>query len=170
VTTTEAVPSPVEADQIELAAVDAEVAPPSRSHLRIPRRLAVGNPVTGRGTSRVLRNLAIVAVVGVLFAGSLVDIADFLGLKQPAASVEAPTQVSAGDSQSLPVLSEVRLTASDAKLGAERSYTVLRGDYLYDIARRHGTTPQVLAELNGIRDLNRIEVGQVILLPATTDD
>jgi LysM repeat protein len=44
------------------------------------------------------------------------------------------------------------------------SYIITKGDVLYDIASRHGTTTGVLIELNTIEDPNLIEVGQVIAL------
>ena len=50
------------------------------------------------------------------------------------------------------------------------TYTVVAGDVLYEIALRHGTTPLVLIELNGLVDPNLIEVGQVLLLPEPAFD
>ena len=170
-TTTDAAPSTVEANESELVRLDADGQPGRRSLLRFPK-LSIGEVVTGRGSWRVLRNLAIVAVVAVLFAGSLVDIADFVGLRDTAspecASTQTTTPNSASESVATP--SDDDSPPTDAKATDERSYTVIRGDFLYDIARRHGTTPQVLAELNEITNPNRIEVGQVLLFPDTTDD
>ena len=45
------------------------------------------------------------------------------------------------------------------------TYTVRRGDTLSGIATRFGTTWQVLAEINGIKDPGRLRVGQVLDLP-----
>jgi LysM repeat protein len=45
------------------------------------------------------------------------------------------------------------------------TYTVQSGDTLSGIAAEHGTTWQVLAELNDIDDPRRLRVGQVIRLP-----
>lgn len=45
------------------------------------------------------------------------------------------------------------------------SYTVHRGESLSAIARRFGTTWQELARINGLRDPNRLRVGQRIVLP-----
>lgn len=47
-------------------------------------------------------------------------------------------------------------------------YTVKAGDTLAKIGRRAGTTPQVLARLNGIKDPSKLQIGQKIKLPATT--
>ena len=48
---------------------------------------------------------------------------------------------------------------------AGRSYTVLRGDNLYRIALRFGTTVQALVQANNIADPDRICVGQVLCIP-----
>lgn len=45
------------------------------------------------------------------------------------------------------------------------TYTVKRGDTLSGIAARYGTTYQTLAAYNGIKDPNRISVGQVVKIP-----
>jgi len=48
---------------------------------------------------------------------------------------------------------------------APASHIVKSGDTLSGIAREYGTTWQVLAELNNIKDPSRLRVGQVIKLP-----
>jgi peptidoglycan/xylan/chitin deacetylase (PgdA/CDA1 family) len=45
-------------------------------------------------------------------------------------------------------------------------YTVGRGDTLFSIAQKYGTTVEAIVELNGIEDPDEIEVGQVLLIPA----
>jgi LysM repeat protein len=45
------------------------------------------------------------------------------------------------------------------------TYKVKSGDSLSAIAAAHGTTWQVLAELNGIKDPKKLRVGQVLTLP-----
>jgi murein DD-endopeptidase MepM/ murein hydrolase activator NlpD len=47
-------------------------------------------------------------------------------------------------------------------------YTVVSGDTLDAIAKRYGTTYQILAAQNGIPDPNKIEVGQIIHIPDIT--
>jgi len=42
----------------------------------------------------------------------------------------------------------------------ERWYTVKRGDSLWLVANRFGTTPHVIAELNGIRPTAKLRIGQ----------
>lgn len=48
------------------------------------------------------------------------------------------------------------------KLTGDVWYTVKKGDTLGEIAEKNGTTYQALAKLNGIKNPNRIEVGQKI--------
>ncbi len=49
------------------------------------------------------------------------------------------------------------------------TYTVQRGDTLFKIARRFGTTTAELARLNGLADPNRIYTGQVLSIAAGGD-
>ena len=49
-----------------------------------------------------------------------------------------------------------------------KSYTVVKGDTLSEIAQKYGTTVDTLAQLNGIKDPNLIVVGQVLKLPGST--
>jgi len=44
-------------------------------------------------------------------------------------------------------------------------YVVRRGDTLARIAARHGTTAEAIAAASGLRDRNRIRVGQTLLVP-----
>lgn len=60
-------------------------------------------------------------------------------------------------------------TAPDA--GAAQGvtvYTVKKGDTLYQIAAKYGTTYQAIAAYNGIKNPNLIRVGQKIKIPAST--
>ena len=47
---------------------------------------------------------------------------------------------------------------------APATYTVKRGDTLGAIARKHNTTVTALAKLNNIKNVNVINVGQVLKL------
>lgn len=47
------------------------------------------------------------------------------------------------------------------------TYTVQSGDTLSAIANRFGTTVAALVEANGLADPDRLEVGQVLQLPAS---
>jgi LysM repeat protein len=48
---------------------------------------------------------------------------------------------------------------------AAKTYTVKKGDTLWGIAGEFGTTPQLLAEVNGLDDPRGLRVGQVLTLP-----
>lgn len=48
-------------------------------------------------------------------------------------------------------------------------YTVKKGDSLSAIAQAHGTTVKRLAELNNIKDINMIRVGQKLAVPQSAD-
>lgn len=50
-------------------------------------------------------------------------------------------------------------------VGSAKTYTVQKGDTLTKIAKAYGTTVNKLVELNGIKNKNLINVGQVIKLP-----
>lgn len=62
-----------------------------------------------------------------------------------------------------------RATSSTASTttttAASASYTVQPGDTLAEIARRFGTTVDVLVQANGIADPDRIAVGQELQIP-----
>lgn len=47
-------------------------------------------------------------------------------------------------------------------------YTVQAGDTLTKIAKAHGTSVSELAKQNGIKDINKIEIGQELSLGKTT--
>ena len=49
-----------------------------------------------------------------------------------------------------------------------KTYTVVKGDTLSEIAQKYGTTVDTLVQLNGIKDPNLIVVGQVLKLPGST--
>ncbi len=67
------------------------------------------------------------------------------------------------------VLNETELTdvTGGAYVGPCIQYTVVKGDTLSKIARRYGTTVQILVDLNHIKNRNLIHVGQVLLIPAS---
>lgn len=46
------------------------------------------------------------------------------------------------------------------------TYTVKRGDILYRISKQYGVTVAAIAAANSIVDVNRIKVGQVLIIPA----
>jgi len=48
---------------------------------------------------------------------------------------------------------------------ADQTYTVRRGDTLWAIARRFGTTVPVLVRLNRLKNPDRIYVGDMLRIP-----
>ncbi len=100
----------------------------------------------------------------VLLAGALVDLAQLVGHSTASSNSGGlpppggPVAVGADTSPASAVL-------AGSGTSAARSYTVVRGDRLSEIARRHDTTVPVLVTLNGIEDPNQIVAGQVLLLP-----
>ncbi|MFM1561980.1 MAG: LysM peptidoglycan-binding domain-containing protein, partial [Roseibacillus sp.] len=46
-----------------------------------------------------------------------------------------------------------------------KEYTVVSGDTMSRIARKHGVTPEAIAKANGISDPNKIGVGDVLKIP-----
>ena len=58
-----------------------------------------------------------------------------------------------------------RLSEESEEPPAPRTYTVVAGDTLSEIAERFGTTVEILASLNGISDPSKLSVGQVLNLP-----
>jgi murein DD-endopeptidase MepM/ murein hydrolase activator NlpD len=56
----------------------------------------------------------------------------------------------------------VKPKASPKPKGKGKTYTVVSGDNLTKIAKAHGTTVAELVKLNGIKDKNLINVGQVL--------
>jgi lipoprotein-anchoring transpeptidase ErfK/SrfK len=64
----------------------------------------------------------------------------------------------------------VALLLPQAAHAAGKTYKVKKGDTLSGIARRHNTSVKALAKTNGIRNPNRIYVGQRIKVPGRSGD
>jgi LysM repeat protein len=58
-------------------------------------------------------------------------------------------------------------TEPSAGTGEETTYVVQRGDTLFSIARRYGTTVQAIAARNGIANPSLISAGQTLVIPAS---
>lgn len=81
-------------------------------------------------------------------------------------------RVPLGKSEPLRVaLQSAKTSTSGAMIASDGSirYRVLRGDVLGDIASSFGTSVRSLKRLNGIRNANRIQVGQVLLIEPATE-
>ena len=64
-----------------------------------------------------------------------------------------------------PSAASLSAAAKPAAPAAPTTYTVRNGDTLSRIARRHDTTPEVLAKLNNLRNASLIRPGQTLKLP-----
>ena len=62
--------------------------------------------------------------------------------------------------------SELNEVSGGAYVGPCIQYVVVKGDTLSKIARRYGTTVDILVELNHIKNRDLIRIGQVLLIPA----
>jgi LysM repeat protein len=51
--------------------------------------------------------------------------------------------------------------------GSGANYTVQKGDTLYSIARRHGTTVNAIMAANGMTNPDHIRSGQTLRMPGT---
>lgn len=73
-----------------------------------------------------------------------------------------PQLIKGGDKLTIPVAIAI---PQDGTNGGTTKYTVKTGDTLTSIAVRFGTTVPVIAALNGITNINKIAVGQVLEVP-----
>jgi len=155
--------------------VEAPLAPPP------PAEPSLLDRFSNRPWLLIARDTALALGFLVVLAGSAANIAIYLDSRGAEAGVPSAASVDAGDEvpaattndgvttvtdQPSVVGTSVDTSASTPPVeAAPGTYVVAAGDVLYEIAVRHGTTPQALAELNGLADPNRIEVGQVLRLP-----
>jgi murein DD-endopeptidase MepM/ murein hydrolase activator NlpD len=80
---------------------------------------------------------------------------DFETLVGTAPAPAAPAKVSATPKQA-------KAKAPAKPKGKAKTYTVVKGDNLTKIAKANGTTVAALVKLNGIKDKNKINIGQVL--------
>lgn len=105
------------------------------------------------------------------------EIAELNGIKDPGkirigqklklpsyASLDESAPVHAAKAHPAKAAPAQKKVAQPAAAGAGE-YVVQSGDSLSKIAARHGVKARDLAEANGIKDLNRIRVGQKLLIP-----
>lgn len=82
----------------------------------------------------------------------------------------ASTPATRTTSSSRPEAAAAPESKASASTGSPASYgTVRAGDSLTKLAKRHGTTPEVLIKLNKIKNPSLIRPGQKLLLPAKTE-
>jgi LysM repeat protein len=87
--------------------------------------------------------------------------AQAVSTKTPVAATSAKITTVSNGEVAAPEKKEV---SAAAKKAAGTTYTVRAGDNLWNIARKHGTTPDRIQELNGLKG-SRLRVKQVLKLP-----
>ncbi len=90
---------------------------------------------------------------------------------KPAMTSKEPTGQSAVISQSKPAAPQVPLTAAPGGAHSESSvppkpYVVVKGDNPTTIAKRLGVSESELLKMNGIDDPKKLQIGQVLKVPA----
>ena len=89
---------------------------------------------------------------------------------QPSPKSSSTDSLQAANSTSTPT-SQISTAVTKASSSSERpsdpadTYTIQRGDLLAEIAQNHGLTLDELSSANAIDDPNKIQAGQIILLP-----
>jgi LysM repeat protein len=94
-----------------------------------------------------------------------------LVLTQPAVQPEQPLPTPVEDPDSLPVATPMPVQstlepAPTAEPVQDQIHTVAQGDTLFKIASQYGVTIDLIVAANNITDVNQLEVGQQILIPA----
>ncbi len=82
--------------------------------------------------------------------------------------LQNPDRLQIGDRLTIPAVAAMRVAAVNRPATAERkeeAHVVRPGETLWSVAREHGTTVNVLAERNGLVNVDRLQPGQKILLP-----
>jgi LysM repeat protein len=97
------------------------------------------------------------------------DVAEGTTEAPTAESTMSPTEVSPTEvspTEISPTAAPVPTTQPSG--GTTVTYTVQRGDTLYSIARRYGTTVEAIAAANGITNPSRIRTGQTLTISGAT--
>ena len=101
--------------------------------------------------------------------GSAGDEADAAPAEEAAAPEPAALSVvEAPDTDDAPVVADDEATADDGDAQAATTYTVKRGDSAFLIARQFGISQSDLLAANAITNPNRVYIGQVLLIPASS--
>ena len=67
----------------------------------------------------------------------------------------------------IPAATSAPAATTAPSTGSTVTYVVQRGDTLYSLARRYGTTVEAIATANGIANPNQIRVGQTLTIPSS---
>jgi LysM repeat protein len=101
-------------------------------------------------------------------AGGAVDTADGTPTASPPPPTTLPTPIPLTTAPATAVSTAVPApTTAPSSSATEVTYVVQRGDTLYSIARRYGTTVQAVAARNGIANPSLIRVGQTLTIPTS---
>ncbi|MED4953293.1 LysM domain-containing protein, partial [Paenibacillus macerans] len=79
---------------------------------------------------------------------------------------EQPAPAEEPQAEAKPVKTPSKQTISQPAAAKDTVYTVEKGDNLYRIAIKHGTTWQALAKYNKLANPHLIHIGQKIVIPA----
>ncbi len=84
------------------------------------------------------------------------------------ATTTTSTKTSTSSTKSTTSTSTTKATTTTTKVAqaGDTKYTIVWGDTLNDIAAKYNTTAKVIADYNGIKNINKIYAGQTILIPA----
>lgn len=88
-----------------------------------------------------------------------------LEMTQQAEQPEQPLLTPVGDSDSLPLATPLPVEAP-LEPAQDQMHTVAAGDTIYTIASQYGVTADVIIAANDIPNINALEVGRQILIPA----
>jgi len=110
--------------------------------------------------------LHVVAVGTFLFLQGCGTTSKNVAVEPPPAPLMPPTSQPASAQLTLQPPVAVESAPAIVEPTASQTYTVQNGDSLSKIAARSGVSSREIAELNNIKDANKIRVGQKLLLPS----
>jgi LysM repeat protein len=114
-------------------------------------------------------SVAALAAVNNIGGNSILHIGQVLVIPQPTAPLPTPVPLATPTLVPSPAFTPTALPALSpsptSSLPAPRQHVVQRGETLFQIARRYGVPLDKLIAANGITNPDRIEVGQVLIIP-----
>lgn len=133
--------------------------------------------VAGATTPPVASSAAVVAAVAsapadpVVSSGPRADDADeplpdVVSGGGSAAALAAPVRPAVSTSVTTTAAAPAPVKAKTEAAPASGTYTVAKGDNPYKIAKKLGVSYQVLVEVNAIKDPTKLQIGQVLKVPA----
>jgi LysM repeat protein len=145
-------PAPVAPGQGAKAAAPAPVpavAPASKQAVAVQQPAAAPAPVASAPVAQPAKPAA---------SGGIVD-------KSLSAAPAAPSAVLPQPKAPAPTASTKAAAPSSAET-AQRTYTVAKGDNPVSIAKKMGVSSEELLKLNGLEDPKKLQIGQVLKVPA----